>query len=73
MEEERLYAKEKNDEAIAHLDSYFQEQGLDLFERWHACECYELACLAHMSEHMKDLCMRLKAADIQSVSFDQSE
>ena len=73
MEEERFYTKERNDDAISHLDSYFREQGLDLFERWHACECYELSCLAHMSDHMRDLCMKLKQEDIDAVRASMSQ
>lgn len=70
MESNAIYSKEKNDAAISHLQEYFDGQELNLFERWHACECYATACLAAMSDHMQALCKKMKDDDIESIRID---
>ena len=59
MDDFSVFDKQKNDDAISAICDYFDDKGLNLFERWHVCWALECSLKAMMGEHLRELCENL--------------
>ena len=64
---ERVFDKARCDLATDKLQELFDRMKLTLAERYHVCECYEMACLAAMDGHAREAAQRVRERDLESI------